>query len=352
VRPINVLYVPPDQLDGDVWKWSLDIQRELPYQIGLTVGYAGSKGSHVGNSISNFNSPDPSSNRNFQSRRPYQQLYDPATPQLGVQTLGRIRYIDSFGESFYHGVQLKLDKRFARGLAFGSSYTLSKSHGDGENGGQEGYVSLQNPRDRRPSRSRFSFDQRHAWVTHFVWELPGQKLRHALLRYTIGGWQANGILSIRSGFPFTIGQGQDLNTDNSNVRPDLLASPELDNPTRKLWFNPLAFQRVTCNYAPDKDRPDYRPYCHYGNSGVGTLTSPGQRNLDASFFKNFNISENIRVQFRSEFINAFNHPYFGAPNGIGFATNDSIAPNGNRMGEIRSLRTPMRIIQFGLKLYF
>ena len=65
-----------------------------------------------------------------------------------------------------------------------------------------------------------------------------------------------------------------------------------------------------------------------------------------------NVTENTRVQFRSEFLNAFNHPYFAAPNGIGFATNNSIVPDGTRMGEIRSLRTPMRIIQFGLKLYF
>ena len=82
------------------------------------------------------------------------------------------------------------------------------------------------------------------------------------------------------------------------------------------------------------------------------LDSPGQRNLDFSMFKNFNITETVRFQFRSEFINAFNTPYFGAPNGIGFTSNTSLTPDGTRMGEIRSLRTPMRIIQFGLKLYF
>ena len=344
VRPINVLHVPPNQVDGDVWKWSFDVQRELPMQVGLTVGYAGTKGTHVGNSIANFNSPDPSSNSNVQSQRPFQSVYDPATPALGVQALGNIRYIDSFGESFYHGLQIKLDKRFGRGLAFGSAYTYSKAHGDGENGGQEGYVSLQSPRDRRPSRGRFSFDQTHQWVTHFVWELPGQKLGNAFLRHTIGGWQTNGILSIRSGFPFTIGQGGDLNTGNSSVRPDLIGNPEIENPTRLLWFNPLAYQRVTCNIG----RQDL---CHYGNNGVATLESPGQRNLDFSMFKNFNITEQVKFQFRGEFINAFNTPYFGQPGGIGFS-GTSIVPTGTRMGEIRSIRTPMRIIQFGLKLYF
>ena len=346
VRPINLSYLPPDTKDGDVWKWSFDLQRELPSQFALTVGYAGSKGSHVGNSIANFNSPDPTSNTNTQSLRPFQSVYDPATPQLGIQAIGNIRYIDSYGESFYHGLQAKMDKRFSRGLAFGSSYTFSKSHGDGENGGQEGYISLQNARDRRVSRGRYSFDQTHQWVTHFVWELPGQNLQNGLLRHTIGGWQTNGILSIRSGFPFTIGQGQDLNTGNSNVRPDRIASGEIDNPTRALWFDPQAFQRVTCNLPT---RPDL---CRYGNSGVAILDSPGQRNLDFSMFKNFNITETVKFQFRSEFINAFNTPYFGAPNGIGFTSNTSLTPDASRMGEIRSLRTPMRIIQFALKLYF
>ena len=344
VRPINVLYLPPDYKDGDVWKWSFDIQRELPFQTSLTVGYVGSKGSHIGNSVGNYNQAiSPSSNTNIQARRPYQQLYDPATPALGIQGLANIRYIDSYGESFYHGLQVKLDKRYSRGLALGVAYTLSKSHGDGENGGQEG-VSFQDPLDRKGSRGRFRFDQRHNLVTHFVWELPGAGLPGAL-KHVIGGWQSNGILSLRSGFPFTVTQGGDLNTGGP-VRPDRVESGEIENPTRKLWFNPQAFRRVSCNIP---SRPDL---CRYGTAGYNILDSPGQSNLDFSLFKNFNITESARIQFRTEFVNAFNTPYFGQPNGIGFTANDVIVPDGTRMGEIRSLRTPMRIIQFGLKFYF
>src|ERR687895_783471 len=64
-----------------------------------------------------------------------------------IQGLGNIRYIDSFGESFYHGLQVKYDKRYSKGLTAGVAYTLSKSHGDGENGGQEG-VAFQAPLNR------------------------------------------------------------------------------------------------------------------------------------------------------------------------------------------------------------
>ncbi len=345
VRPTNVLHAKPDTKDGDVWKWSFDLQRELPMNTALTIGYVGSKGTHTGNSIGNWNDAAPSSDTNVQARRPFQSIYDPALPQLGVQTLGTIRYLDTYGNSFYHSLQVRADKRFGRGVAFGVSYTYGKAHGDGEAGGNEG-ASYQDPRNnRRASRGRFSFDQTHSIVGHYVWEMPGGNLP-GLWKHLLGNWQSNGIVTLRSGFPFTVTEGgSDLNT-GSTPRPDRIADGRLDNPTRQLWFDPQAFRRATCNIP---SRPDL---CHYGNAGVNILTSPWQHNLDWAMFKNFPIRERFRLQFRSEFFNAFNTPYFGTPIGIGFSTNDSIVPDAARMGEIRSLRTPMRIIQFGLKLFF
>ena len=347
IRPINVLSLSPDHVDGDVWKWSFDVQRELPSEMSLTVGYVGSKGVHTGNSIGNFNDALPSRDTNVQSRRPYQQIYDPATPDLGIQGMANVRLIDSFGNSFHHGLQVKLDKRYARGLAMGLAYTYSKSHGDGENGGQEG-AAIQDPRNYGSSRGRFRFDQTHNLVVHYVWELPGGNLP-GLLKHVLGGWQSNGILSIRSGFPFNTTQGAgDLNVGNSSVRPDRIEDGRLDDATRALWYDPQAFQRVTC------DIPSRQDLCHYGTGGVNILDSPGQRNFDFSMYKNFTWGADgrYRVQFRSEFFNAFNTPYFGQPNNIGFSSLNSIIPDGTRMGEIRSVRTPARIIQFGLKLFF
>ena len=341
-RPVNLLHIKPDTKDGDVWKWSFDIQRELPMNTSLTVGYVGSKGTHTGNSIGNYNDAPPSSDTNFQARRPFQQFFDPALPQLGVQTLGNIRYLDSYGNSFHHGLQVRVDKRFAKGVAFGVAYAFSKSHGDGENGGQEG-ADYQDPRNRLASRGRFRFDQRHNYVAHYVWELPGSHLAGPL-KHILGGWQSNGILSMRTGFPFTVGGGT-LNTGGGG-RPDRIADGRLDNPTRLKMFEPQAFLRTTCNIPGRQDR------CHFGTAGVNILEAPAQHNFDFSMFKNFALPERHKIQFRSEFFNAFNTPYFGQPNGIGFSTNDSIVPDGTRMAESRGLRTPMRIVQFGLKLFF
>ncbi len=343
LRPSNLLHVRPNTKDGDVWKWNLDIQRELPSGMALTVAYVGSKGSHTGNSIGNFNQAPPSPNTDVQSRRAFPRFYDPALPERGIQALGNIRYLDSYGESFYHGLQMKLDRRFSKGLALGVAYTYSKAHGDGENGGNEG-ASYQDPLDRRGNRGLYRFNQTHNFVSHFVWELPGKNLS-GFARHIIGGWQTNGILSIRSGFPFTVGQGGDINTGGT-VRPDRIADGELDNPTRALWFDPQAFRRVTCNI------PSRQDLCRYGTAGYNILEGPGQRNFDFSVFKNFPFRERYNVQFRTEFVNAFNTPFFGDPNGIGFATTNSLVPDGTRMGEVRSLRTQMRVIQFALKFSF
>ena len=82
---------------------------------------------------------------------------------------------------------------------------------------------------------------------------------------------------------------------------------------------------------------------------------PGLANLDLSVYKNWRlpfIGDEGKLQFRAEFFNAFNTPQFGVPNLIGFTGETSFVPDAPRVGEIRSLRLPMRVIQFGMKLYF
>jgi hypothetical protein len=346
IRPVNVLYLPTDYNDGSVYKWSFDIQRELPGQMALTVGYAGSKGTHIGNSIGNANDPRTPSQAFQQANRPYTQFFDPALPQLGIQALGNIRYIDSYGESFYHGLQVKLDKRAQRGLTFGVAYTYSKAHGDGENGGQEG-AGIQEFLNRKGSRGLFRFDQTQRLVTNFVWELPGRNLPGAL-KYVIGNWQANGIFTFASGFPFTVNQGAgDIGMAVGPVRPDALSAWEIDNPTRQRWYNPQAFQRVTCQFL--STRPEL---CKYGNAGYNILRGPGQAQGDFSMYKNLPITERFRLQFRWEAFNVFNTPWLGDPLGIGFSNPSVLVNDSPTAGEIRSIRVPMRRMQFGLKLFF
>jgi hypothetical protein len=346
--PVSVWRLEPDRQERDVWQWSFDIQRELPGSLLLTVGYVGSKATHSANSYENFNGALPSSDTNFQARRPVQQFFDPSQPEKGIQTLGRIFAFDSYSNQHYHGLQTKLEKRYSHGLSFGISYTFSKANGDGEDGGNEG-AGRQVALDRAGSRGRTAFDLTHNAVFHFVYEIPfGRRLR-GLPGAALKGWQTNGILSLRSGFPWTPTVGlNDLNTggDGTPVRPDRLRDGRAENASRDLWYDPLAFQRVNCNIA---SRPDL---CHYGNSGRNIMDSPGQFNLDFSLFKNFAVTERAKIQFRAEAFNATNTPYFGQPNNLGFVSLASVTPDAPRVGEIRSLRAAMRVMQMGLKLSF
>jgi hypothetical protein len=338
-RRTNLLMIAPDHKQLTTVQWSFDVQRELPFQTALTVGYVGSKSTHVANSIGNFNSPDPSPNTNIDARRPYQRFFDDT-----VKDLGAVRFLDSYANGFYHGLQVTLEKRYSRGLSYGMAYTYSKAHGEGEAGGNEG-ATWQDPRNRRAARGRYAYDMRQNFVFHYVWELPWAKNLKGVGGHILSGWQTNGILSLRTGFPFTITQGGDLNTGGP-VLPDRIADGRLGDGqrSRARWYDPMAFTRVTCNIPARQD------LCRYGSAGNAIMESPGQKNLDFSLFKNFALQEKLNLQFRSEFFNATNTPYFGTPNGIGFVGLTQLTPNGQRMGEIRSIRSSMRIIQFGLKL--
>jgi hypothetical protein len=176
--------------------------------------------------------------------------------------------------------------------------------------------------------------------------MPGANL-DSWARHIVGNWQTNGVWSWRTGFPYNIGAStSDLNTSDSGVRPDIQSDPTQIDQTRKLWYDPTQYVRVTC------DIPDRQDRCHIGNAGYNVYDSYGQGNLDFSLYKNIPMTESTRLQFRAEFFNAFNTPYFGAPGGISYSAQGVLTPDGSRNGEIRSIRVPMRIVQFGLKLFF
>ena len=345
-NPVNTVAVNPETKDGDMWKWSFDIQRDLGYNTQLTVGYVGHAMRHVGNSMRNWNSPAPSTDSNIQANRPFPRFYDPASPELGVQNLSTVRYLDTYQNAFHHGFQMELKKRYSSGLTYGVAYTWSKTHGDGEAGGNQG-ANIQQPRFCRTcDRGRLRFDQRQYVVANFVWDMPGSNLPGAL-KHVIGGWQSNGIVSLRTGFPFTLrGSRGDLNVREESPRPDIVGEPRSGNQNRKQWYRPEAFQRVTCRI------PERQDLCRFGTFGYNVLDSPGQRRVDFGLFKNFQLTERYRLQFRSEYYNALNTPYFRDPSGISFSSTDVLTPDGSRVGEIRGTRQDMRIIQFGLKLSF
>ena len=354
-----------------ITQWSLDVQRRLPFDTVIGVGYVGNKGTHIDNTVE-FNAPTPS-------------LVDPNTRRIipffadGVggprRQLTRLRLLDSNANSWYHALQVNAQKRLSHGFQVNLAYTWSKALGEGYGRNESGGAiqnTYQNPRDRAAEKTRYGFDYKHNAVISFLYELPTiPAFKDSFVKHIFGGWQANGIVALRSGLPFSITQGNTLNTAESPVRPDRLSSGKLSDRTVNKWFDPDAFRIVTCAQpgvnATDAGRALNQyltQFCHYGSAGQGILEGPGYKNVDFSLLKNIQLREKLRLQFRAEMFNAFNTPQFAVPNAnLGTANNQFLpATAGGAFptqvtpsrgpGSISSLVAPMRQMQFGLKFLF
>jgi hypothetical protein len=158
----------------------------------------------------------------------------------------------------------------------------------------------------------------------------------------LGGWDFSPILTAEGGLPLTVAQAQLLNLGSNRVsRPNrILADATLpaDQRSAAEWFNVNAFSILQT----DPTKAGFVPDQAFGNSGVGILRGPSLVTFDFSLAKEFRLSEQQLLQFRSEFFNSLNHTNLGIPNitmGPGFGT-------------ITTTATPARQIQFGLKYRF
>jgi hypothetical protein len=342
-------------------QWTFDIQRRLPWASTLQVGYVGSKGVHLDNTVEK-DAPNPfiataANGFTVQNQRPYPFIIDNGI----TRPLTRLRFLDDGANFWYEGMQVNYRKEFSHGFLFTLAYTYSKAEmeGYGRNEG-DGVLSnvYQNPRNRAADKSRLGYDATHYAVMSFVYEVPVPQSFNKLAKTVLGGWQTNGILTFHTGFPFTVGQGNIINSGNTPVRPDVVGNAVLSNPTINEWFNPNAFQIVSCQNTATPQT------CHYGDSARGNLVGPGFHDGDVSLFKNFQIVERVRLQFRAEFFNLTNTPQFFVPGGTlntGAAYRPTIGSGGTLVypsqanivqgpAAITSTVAAMRQIQFGLKL--
>jgi hypothetical protein len=162
---------------------------------------------------------------------------------------------------------------------------------------------------------------------------------NAVLRHVLNGWSIAPIIKIRSGLPFTVTNGNvDANLDgNTNDRARLIGDPHLDHPTAARWFNTAAFAQnpVVTGVATD------------GNSARNLLYGPGYNTVDLALSRDFSLTERVKLRFRAEATNAFNHVNLGQPGASVPATGSTSAS----FGVITSANS-MRKMQFGLRLTF
>ncbi|MBI4470114.1 MAG: TonB-dependent receptor, partial [Acidobacteria bacterium] len=297
-----------------VQQWSLNMEHELPASMLLQVGYVGSSSVRLWGAV-NINRPPPGPGE-IQARRP-------------LQGVGGVSVYSPYIKANYHSLFVKLEKRFSRGLSFLTSYTLGHSI-DTAGGG------IQNIRDLNAERASSNNDIRHRLVGSYIHDLPfgpGRTFLNqgGILATILSNWRWTGIASLHSGTPFTPTLSTDPTNSGASARPDRLSDGNLPAEERTLerYFDVSAFQAPT----------GYR----FGNSGRNILRGPGLVNFDFGFHRDFRIREELRVEFRAEFFNAFNTPHFDEP----FAVIGTA-----RAGRIESVRAPERQIQFGLKVLF
>ena len=280
-------------------QWNFTIGRQIR-DYSIEVAYVGNKANKL-MANRNINQPGPGPG-SVNSRRIF--------PGWGIITFQEPR-----GNSIYHGLQTKVEKRLSHGHLFLVSYSWAKALDDSDStqlSTAGGTGNLQDQRNFRAERSRSFQDVRHRLVLSYLWELPfgrgrafGGDVGPGWNRL-IGGWQVNGITSYQSGRPFTINSPFDhSNTGSSNIRPDATGiPPDLPFGERSVqrWLNPAAF-RIPDGFA-------------FGNSGRNVGTGPSLTNFDLSLFKDIPLdSEGKRkLQFRTEFFNIMNTPQFQIPN--------------------------------------
>lgn len=304
--------------------FNFGIQHELTLGMLLDVSYVGNHTLKARRSR-NLNQPIPGT-----GVRPYAGF-------------ANITLNEQAGSSVYSSMQARVEKRFASGLTFLSSYTWG--HAIDDRPGQGSASSTQNHYNFRGERGDADFDVRHRLTMSSVFQMPFGKGRrfganwNPIVEGILGGWSVNGIATAQGGRPVTVS----LTTNPSGSllgagadRPNLVAGTSLvpTNQSPDNWINRDAFTLPTTGT--------------FGSAGRNIVRGPSIKNLDFSFAKSVALSETRSVQIRGEFFNITNHPNFALPNSRWAATVAG-APN---FGRITQTATNERQIQVGIRLQY
>jgi hypothetical protein len=301
-----------------VQSWNLNIQREVARDLAVTVGYFGTKGTHLRISR-NINQPINGGARPFTAVSTSSDIA-PGTP------LNNVVQIESAGNSSYNALWLTATKRLSRGVQFNASYTFSKSI-DYNSLNSQGVV-VQDSYNIRNSRGLSDYDARHRFVISGLYELPfkGNQL--------VEGWQFSTIVQSQSGNPVNIVvNNAGFTGTNNTVRPDVTGPVEILGRVDR-WFD------IT---------PFVVPPGRFGNLGRNVVIGPGFNNTDLSLIKRTKLTETQMIEFRWEVVDLFNHANFGQPGRVVGTLN---------FGQITNTRFPTgdsgssRQMQFALKYKF
>ena len=332
-------------------EWNLTVQHQFSSNTTLQVGYVGQRGTHLMVPFdyaqrlllpNGTTAPSP-----YFAANPtlYSVLGHPnASPPVADATVSGTK---SNGTMRYNSLQAVLQKQMTHGLQYQVAYTLSKCMSDstGYYGAWNNALSAsaywQNVYDQKAEYAPCYYDATHVISAYAIYDLPfgrGKMLgknASAVVNGVIGGWEVSPIVSFRTGWPMPVyGAADNSGTFGRGARADCNGVPSIVN-----------------TFIPGIGRQWFNNTGQFTNPAVGTfgncspqlsdLRSPHYSDVDLSLHKDFPITERFRLQFRSDFVNAFNHVQLNAPN----------MSLGSTMGQITSAQPP-RNIQLALKLYY
>lgn len=305
-------------------EWNLTVERQLPLDSVLTVGYVGNSTSHImGDNDVNAPPPGPGATN---PRRPF-------------PTYGEIVYQGAYDHSTYNALQASWQKRFTGGLSIISNFTWSHSIDDVHNNEDNvGGQFPQNPNNLRAEKANSGFDVPLVYTASVIYALPfgsGQRwlTKSPVVRQVVGGWQLGGIFTADHGYPLTPSVSPNPANTTTPERPNRTCGGNLSYQARSIhqWFN------TSCYVVPS-------PYT-YGNSARGVIWAPGVVNFDGLADRVFTFTERYSLEFRAEVFNFANSAHYGAP---------SVAIGTPQVGTISgdSPAFPNREFQFALRLRF
>jgi hypothetical protein len=314
-----------------VQSWNLNLQRQIGSAFAIEAGYVGTKGTRL------------------------VRLYD-LNQNFINENYSVIDVLSSGTSSTYHAGQFTARLQNWHRLSGFSTYTYGKSLDGASDGIDFNFATAAFPQDStnlKAERGPSTFDTRHRWTTALNYQVPTIGF---LPRVLGDGWQLNTIFTLQSGRPIGIVNSDDTSeTFNFHQRPNVVpgVDPILHNWSPDTgYLNPNAFAQPADGT--------------FGNFGRNQIYGPGFKNVDFSLSKIFEIREALKLQFRWEVFNIFNHPNFALPGGF-------ITPGVNADGTVNTGAGPAgvitqtpdvaqgnpglggggpRVMQFGLRLQF
>ena len=357
---------------GRVQQFNVNLEQQLPGQIVLTAGYAGSRSHHILVSGVNVNVSSPS--QCFLT--PADPGYDPnyslgcGPRHTGINAPdGPFTIVGNFtdsGNATYNSFQVKAETKSARhGLYALVGYTYSHAYDSGfaDNlGTTPGATYWPLPGTQKIDWARSQIDLHNQFTASVIYDLPFGKGKaygggwSGPVNAAFGDWQVTVIEKITSGFPLFVvnsnnGSGVFFQWNgNSLNRPDQVGDPNKAGPvaanpgctaptqihTTANWFNPCAFVAA--------------PAGELGTANRAPVTGPDFVNTDMSLIKHFRVTERVGMEFRAEFFNLFNHAQFFLP-GSSLTAQQDINASSSFAKVTQTVNNP-RLIQFALKLSF